>query len=171
MRLSDIAKRITKIMGVLLLVLIAASALYYRSFAFLPFALGALLGVGVSIAKVWLLDRAVDRVMRMDKKNAGGYVYLQYLLRFLLTGLALLLAVLVPFLSIWGMAAGVCTLQIATFFTKKSSGAKDGVTGSTESNGSGAADSSMLPSVNDSNDHAEYGAEDGGISSADNPAQ
>jgi len=115
------------IMVISLLLLIAGSALYYRSFAFFPFALGAVLGVGAGILKVWLLDRTVEKIIHMEKEKAGNYAHLQYFIRFLLTGLALLLAALVPFLSIWGTAAGICTLQIATFFTKHSSGVQNGI--------------------------------------------
>ena len=119
MRLSDIAKRMMAVMGISLLVLVAASAAYYRSLDFLPFALGTLLGVALNLFKIRLLDRTVDRAMHMEKERAGNYIRFQHFLRFLLTGLLFLLAVLVPFISLWGTAAGICTLQIAVFFAKR----------------------------------------------------
>ena len=125
MRLSDIAKRMMRVIGVLLLLLVAASAVYYRSLDFLPFALGALLGVALNVAKILLLDRSVSRITHMEKEGAGNYIRFQHFFRFLLTGLVLLLAALVPFINIWGAAAGIFTLQIAVFFAKRSSDAHE----------------------------------------------
>jgi len=126
MRLSDIAKRMMAVMGAMLLLLIAASAVYYRSMAFLPFALGALLGVALNALKVRMLDRAVGKAVDMDGARAGGYIRGQHFLRFLLTGLVFVLAALVPFISLWGAAAGVLTLQVALFFLKRFPDGKPG---------------------------------------------
>ena len=120
MPLSDIAKRMTAVIGVSLLLPIAASIAYYRSFAFLPFAFGVLLGAALNVLKVVMLDRTVKRVIDMGKKNAENYVRFQHFLRFLLTGLAFLAAAFLPFINIWGTAAGICTMQIAILFTKRS---------------------------------------------------
>lgn len=123
MQPADLSKKMTRTICVLAFVLAAASALYYRSPACLPFVLGVLLGSAVSVAKVLLLERVVDRAVAMEKKAAPGYVRLQYLLRFSLTGAVLVLAALVPAVSLWGAAAGVVSYQIAAYairFTKKS---------------------------------------------------
>jgi len=119
MRLSDIAKRMTTVMGALLLLLVAASAVYYRTMAFLPFAFGASLGVALNVVKIIMLDRTVGKALQMEQKGAGNYIRIQHFVRFLLTGAVFLLAALVPQISIWGAAAGICTLQIAVFFTKR----------------------------------------------------
>jgi len=118
-RLSDIAKRMMAVMGVMLLLLVAGSAVYYRSLDFLPFALGALLGVLLNIVKVILLDRTVSKVLDNEKMNAGNYVRFQHFFRFFLTGLVFLLAAFVPFINIFGTAAGVLTLQAALFFARR----------------------------------------------------
>jgi len=119
MGLSDIAKRMLLVVGALWLLLVAASAIYYRSMDFLPFALGALLGVALNVVKILMLDRAVKNAVRMDEVRAGGYIRLQHFLRLMLTGLVFVLAALVPFISLWGAAAGVLTLQVALFFAKR----------------------------------------------------
>ncbi|MCL2812358.1 MAG: hypothetical protein FWD25_10810 [Clostridia bacterium] len=117
--MSDIAKRMLLVVGALWLLLVAASAIYYRSMDFLPFALGALLGVALNVVKILMLDRAVKNAVRMDEVRAGGYIRLQHFLRLMLTGLVFVLAALVPFISLWGAAAGVLTLQVALFFAKR----------------------------------------------------
>jgi len=107
------------VIGCSLLLLVLASIAYYRSLAFAPFALGALLGTSLNVLKVIMLDHTVKKIINIEAKNAGNYVRFQHFLRFLLTGLVFLLAVLFPsFLNIWGVAAGVLTFQIATYFTK-----------------------------------------------------
>ena len=118
MKLSDIARKIILALGVSLLILITASIVYYRSFSFLPFALGALFGVAISAVKVIMLERTVDKAIKMEAKNAGNYIRLQHLLRLLLTGLALILAVFVPFINLWGAVAGILALQLSMFYVK-----------------------------------------------------
>lgn len=117
--MSGIAKRMTRVVGVLFLLMVAASAAYYRSLSFLPFALGALLGVALNVGKIVMLDRTVNKAVQMEQKDAGNYVRLQQLLRFVLTGMVFLVAALVPYISIWGAAAGICTLQVSVFFAKR----------------------------------------------------
>jgi hypothetical protein len=133
MRLSDIAKRMTTVIGVSLLLLISASAAYYRSFAFFPFALGALLGASLNVLKIMSLDRTVEKAMHMEKTAAENHVRFQHFLRFFLTGAILLLSALLPIINIWGTAAGICTLQIATFFSKHPSNKENAAKDTTDS--------------------------------------
>lgn len=97
---------------------LVSSVLYYRSMAFLPFMLGLALGSAVSIAKVILVDRAVDKALSMDRSRAGTYVGAQYLLRMLLTAAALIISAVVPWMSIWGAAAGVLAFQIGIYLVQ-----------------------------------------------------
>ena len=125
MKLSAISKKVMKTLCALLLLLVAASAAYYRSFAFLPFAFGVLLGAAVNVLKVILLDHTVSKIVDMGAKSAENYVRFQHFLRFLLTGLMLLLSALLPFINIWGTAAGLCTMQVALFFVRRARGAME----------------------------------------------
>jgi hypothetical protein len=118
MKLSEIAKKMVRAILIMLLALIAGAILYYRSLAFLPFLYGALLGGAVSIAKVFLLDRAITSALDMQAQAAGNYVRLQHLLRLLISGAALVLAALVEPISLWGAAAGVLTFQLAVYLLK-----------------------------------------------------
>jgi len=122
---SDIAKRMVLVMCASLPLLIGGSAAYYRSWAFLPFAGGALLGAALSVIKIISLDRTVKKAMDMEAQRAGNYVRAQGLLRFLLTGLALALPAFairwgVPPGLFWGTAAGVLMHQIAVYSMKLS---------------------------------------------------
>ena len=117
--LSSIASKIKSATVILLLLLIAASAAYYRSFAFAPFAFGAILGAGLNVVKITMLERAVVKAVGMEKKDAGNYIRFQYFLRLLITGLVLILSATLPFISIWGAAAGIFTMPPATFYAKR----------------------------------------------------
>lgn len=115
MKVSPLAKRmIITIVGISAL-FVVASFIYYRSLAFLPFLLGTLLGTGVSIWKVFVLERAVDRALGMDKKKAGNYVSLQQLFRLFVTGVVLFIGAVVPQVSLWGVAAGIIAFQLALY--------------------------------------------------------
>lgn len=115
MKISELAKRMTvTIVGIAILFVIV-SALYYRSLASLPFLLGTVLGTAVSIWKVFVLERTVDRALAMDEKKAGNFVGLQQMLRLFVTGAVLFLGAVVPQISLWGVAAGMIAFQVALY--------------------------------------------------------
>ena len=115
MKISNLAKRMTRAILIISVLFIVASVIYYRSLAFIPFLLGTLLGTAVSIWKVFVLEQAVDRALAMDKKKAGNFVGLQQLLRLFITGIVLFLGAVVPQISLWGVAAGIIAFQLALY--------------------------------------------------------
>jgi len=128
MKLSGPAKKLICIHLAALPLLAGGAVVFYRSWAFLPFAGGALLGTALNIAKTALLDRTVKKLVDMEAAKAGGYTFLQSLLRFLLTALVLAVPAFatrwgVPIGVFWGAAAGVLVYQLAVYsvrlFTKK----------------------------------------------------
>jgi len=123
MKLSATTKKIIWVICILSLVAILASVIvcfiFYQPLDFWPFALGALLGAGLSIFKIIMLDRTVTKNLSKGDSFTQGPIYLQYFLRFVLTGLVLLLAALSPYTSmLWGTAVGIFTLPIAAFSMK-----------------------------------------------------
>ena len=123
MRLSDLAKRMIFTILIIALTCILGSVIYYRSLDFLPFMFGVLIGSALSIAKVFLVERTVDKVLAMEKKVAGNYVSIQHIMRLLLSGVVLFLGATVPQISLWGVVAGILAFQLAVFnvrFTSKS---------------------------------------------------
>jgi len=118
MKLSDLARRMIIIILITSFACVLISVVYYRSLKFLPFMIGVLLGTAVSIFKVFLLEYTVNNALTMEKTKASGYVSIQYILRFLLTGIILYLGAVVPQISIWGVAAGVLSFQLAAYSIK-----------------------------------------------------
>jgi 4-hydroxybenzoate polyprenyltransferase len=122
MKLSDLAKRMIITILVISLICVIGSVIYYRSLKFVPFLLGVLLGSAVSVIKVFLLERAIDKALKMESMLAKNYVSLQHVLRLLLTGVALFLGAVVDQSNLWGVVCGVFAFQIATYnlkFTSK----------------------------------------------------
>jgi hypothetical protein len=103
---------------IIALICILGSAVYHRSLDFLPFVFGTLIGSAVSIAKVFLLERAIDKALTMEKKHAGNYVGIQHFLRLLLSGVVLVLGAIVPQISLWGVVSGMLAFQLAIYSLK-----------------------------------------------------
>jgi len=118
MKLSVAAKKMIFVICIALLVIVAISAIYYRSLNFLPFAAGALLGSSLNVLKIILIERTFDKAPGMDVKVIKNYTGLQYFFRFILTGAVLMFAALNEYVSLWGAVAGVCTLQVAALAMK-----------------------------------------------------
>lgn len=122
MKLSALTKRMLLTILIIALLCVLGSAVYYRSMAFLPFMFGVFFGSAFSIAKVFLLERTVDKALAMEEKEAGKYLSLQHLIRLLLSGVVLFLGVIIPQISLWGVVCGILALQLATYnlkFTSK----------------------------------------------------
>lgn len=115
MNLSDIAKRMIRVVLVISLLCIIASIIYYRSAEFLPFLCGVILGSVVSIIKIYMIDRAIDKAMVMDKKKANNYMGLQNTLRLLLSGIVLVIGAVASNVSGWGVVAGIFAFPLATY--------------------------------------------------------
>lgn len=116
MKLSNLAKKMVSTILIIAMACVLLSIIYYRSLKFFPFALGVFLGSAVSITKVLLLERAVDKAITMDQVKAGIYVSMQHVLRLLLSGIALLLGAVVEQISLWGVVAGILAFQLAVYY-------------------------------------------------------
>jgi len=117
MKLSKNAKRMVLLIMAASLVIMACGAAYYRSPLTFPFALGVAMTGALNCWKVIMLERTVHK--SLDKGGgAKAYAGGQYLLRFALTGVVLYIAATQDFISLWGAAAGIFTLQIAAYSLK-----------------------------------------------------
>ena len=118
MKLKAIAKKMIIAIVLITFICVLIAFIYYRSLDFLPFLFGALLGAAVSITKVFLLENAVNQALLPGRTNAGLYIVFQNLIRFALTGLALLAGALIPQLSLWGAVAGIFSYQLAVYIAR-----------------------------------------------------
>lgn len=92
---------------------------YFSSDDALPYALGLLLTSALNVLKVFIIEKQSQRIMKMENPKTGKhYVTFQYFIRYILTGLVLVAAALIPFIGLWGAIIGVLTMQIAAFSIK-----------------------------------------------------
>ncbi|XJS11294.1 ATP synthase subunit I [Aerococcaceae bacterium WGS1372] len=94
---------------------ILLSFIYYRSLEFLPFLWGVILGTLVSVVKVIMLDKSVDKALTMSSKRASSYVALQQLLRLAISAIALYLGATMDGISLWGVVLGILSFQAAIY--------------------------------------------------------
>ena len=121
--MSAIAKRMAFILCAALPLLAAGGAIYYRSWACLPWICGAALGIAANLGKVILLDFTVKRSVAMDKSKGMNFVRLMHLGRLVLVGAALVAAAFIVRAGVspsllWGTAAAVLLFQPAALSTK-----------------------------------------------------
>ena len=84
------SKLMRRMIVVSALAIIVIGAVFYRSLAAIPFALGVMVTSGLNIIKLRMLERTVRKVINMDDQEAGkNVVRLQYLFRYFITGVVL----------------------------------------------------------------------------------
>lgn len=118
MKLKTIAKKMIIAILAISFISIMVAFIYYRSLEFLPFFFGVLLGAAVSIVKVFLLEYAVNQALAPGRTHAAMYIAFQNLIRFALTGLALLAGALIPQINLWGVVTGVLSYQLAVYLAR-----------------------------------------------------
>jgi len=86
----------------------------------IQYAIGMLLGVVVSIAKLALLERSINKAMNKDSKSAAaGTMRIGYASRYVLTAIVLLCGLfLMDFYGFVGAFVGTMTLTVAAYITK-----------------------------------------------------
>ena len=120
MELSAIARKMISLIGWYSLLCILVAGLYYRSLLVVPFALGVSLATGLNVAKVFLLERTVARACEQgDQKGTKQAMHFHHLIRMALTGTVLLMAALIPQISLLGAALGVFIFQLAALSTRR----------------------------------------------------
>jgi len=110
------------VIGILFAALLAGGLLIiffaYRFERPLAFGLGLLTGCALSVLKVILLEKAFNKAVDMGKEKAPNYARLQAVLRYGLTIVVMLGAVVFPrFIGLFGIIAGILSLQLASYIT------------------------------------------------------
>ncbi|MFV0504134.1 MAG: ATP synthase subunit I [Lachnospirales bacterium] len=122
--LSDITK---KIILVLLFIFIALSILgfFFRNLSgltlafgnvpFINYQLGLAFGTIYSAIKIILLEKTLEKAVKLNPADAQNYVRVQYIVRYTLTFIALIVAALIKPLDLLGAILGILSLQLATY--------------------------------------------------------
>ena len=77
---------------------------------------GVLFGTIFTLLKLALIKKSVDRAINMSKSNATKYTIGQYTIRYALTGVVLVVALLEPSIDFIGTFLGLFTMKVAIYY-------------------------------------------------------
>lgn len=89
----------------------------------LSFTMGLLFGLVFSILKLKLMQNTIEKAVQMPEGKAQKYTNVQYMIRYVLTGIVLLVAALEPSVDLLGVFFGLFSMKVGAymqlFITKK----------------------------------------------------
>lgn len=77
--------------------------------------LGVAFGTAVSLVKLLMIERTVERAVDMEPQNAKNYVNSRASFRFVLTIVMVVVAIKIPFFNILGVIVGLILTQPAVY--------------------------------------------------------
>lgn len=115
--LAEVTQKMILAVAVLAAIICLGGLVFYlladRSIEALYFANGVVLAAALNVLKLILLERMVKKLGASAESYKIHKVYLQFILRFALTAVILLIGVFVPFISLVGIVAGIFTLPLS----------------------------------------------------------
>ena len=102
-------------MTVIAVIMMVAGAVIFRSAFAVRFAVGVGMSLGLNIGKVIWLRRSVTRAVNMEQSAGTAYISVQYVLRFMATGLVLVAAHFLPVADMFGAAIGLLSMPFANY--------------------------------------------------------
>ena len=95
------------------------------------FTIGLAFGLVFSILKLMLMKNSIKKSVTMPEAKAQRYANVQYMIRYLLTGIVLLVAALEPTINLLGVFLGLLSMKVGAymqlFVIKKNEKKKDGM--------------------------------------------
>ena len=76
---------------------------------------GVLLGCLFTIIRLRLMDLSVQKAVQKDPKKASGYFTRQYIIRYVMSIMVLVVAALEPSISLYGTMLAMFSLKVATY--------------------------------------------------------
>ncbi|MGL4362114.1 MAG: ATP synthase subunit I [Cellulosilyticaceae bacterium] len=77
--------------------------------------LGVVLGLIISILKLKLMEQTFTKAVTLEENKAKGYTQRQYMIRYGLTGLVLLIAALSETISLVGVFVGLISMKVGAY--------------------------------------------------------
>ena len=81
----------------------------------MSFTVGILFGLIFSILKLMLMKKTIEKAVTMPAEKAQVYTNVQYMLRYILTGVVLVVAALEPSIDILGVFFGLLSMKVAAY--------------------------------------------------------
>ena len=79
------------------------------------FTMGLLFGLIFSILKLFLMKNTIEKAVTMPEGKAQKYMNAHYLIRYVLTGIVLVVAALEPSIDILGVFLGLLSMKVAAY--------------------------------------------------------
>lgn len=79
------------------------------------FTIGLVFGLVFSILKLMLMKNSIKKAVTLPEAKAQTYTNVQYLIRYVLTGVVLLVAALEPSISLLGVFLGLLSMKVAAY--------------------------------------------------------
>lgn len=79
------------------------------------YTIGLLFGLIFSILKLMLMQNSIKKSLTMPEGKAQKYANVQYMIRYVLTGIVLLVAALEPTISLLGVFIGLLSMKVAAY--------------------------------------------------------
>ena len=94
----------------------------------LSWTLGITFGLVFSLLKLKLMENTITKCLTMPEGKAQKYANVQYMIRYILTGVVLVIAALEPSINLLGVFFGLISMKVGAYaqlaINKKSSGAE-----------------------------------------------
>ena len=81
----------------------------------LSWGIGVLLGGGFTVVRLIMMQQSVERSVRMDPEKAGRYARSQYIVRYLLSAVVLVIAAVAPWISPVSTVLAMISLKLVTY--------------------------------------------------------
>lgn len=81
----------------------------------LSFTMGLLFGLIFSILKLKLMQNTIEKAVRMPEGKAQKYTNVQYMIRYVLTGIVLVVAALEPSVDLLGVFFGLFSMKVGAY--------------------------------------------------------
>ncbi|MEE1073631.1 MAG: ATP synthase subunit I [Cellulosilyticum sp.] len=79
------------------------------------FTIGLVFGLVFSILKLMLMKNSIKKSITMPEAKAQRYANVQYMIRYLLTGIVLLVAALEPTINLLGVFLGLLSMKVGAY--------------------------------------------------------
>ena len=79
------------------------------------FTIGLAFGLVFSILKLMLMKNSIKKSVTMPEAKAQRYANVQYMIRYLLTGIVLLVAALEPTINLLGVFLGLLSMKVGAY--------------------------------------------------------
>ena len=121
--LSDTCKKLIRntIVCAVTFYILGMIATYFGFFtdSYFHFTVGMLFGSVFTVLKIMLLEKAVQKAVNMSPQDSSNYMRLNYMNRYFLTAIVVVIAIFVNHIGLIGTLLGLFTMTPATFITGK----------------------------------------------------